>query len=75
MGPPGYHKMQRTPLGAWRSLVARLLWEQEVPSSNLGAPTNDFKHLERVLVEPVLFCLFSRRWDRRYSLRSAQLIL
>ena len=25
--------------GAWRSLVARLLWEQEVPSSNLGAPT------------------------------------
>ena len=25
--------------GAWRSPVARLLWEQEVPSSNLGAPT------------------------------------
>ena len=25
--------------GAWRSLVARLLREQEVPSSNLGAPT------------------------------------
>ena len=25
--------------GAWRSLVARLLWEQEVPGSNPGAPT------------------------------------
>ena len=25
--------------GAWRSLVAHLLWEQRVPSSNLGAPT------------------------------------
>src|SRR6202020_2855922 len=24
--------------GAWRSLVARLLWEQEVPGSNPGAP-------------------------------------
>ena len=56
-------------------LKGDLIWEQEVPSSNLGAPTNDFKHLERVLVEPVLFCLFSRRWDRRYSLRSVQLIL
>ncbi|MGD9114569.1 MAG: hypothetical protein PVI77_19555, partial [Desulfobacterales bacterium] len=56
-----------------------------VPSSNLGAPTkfnsnplaptNKFKHLERVLVGPVLFFLFSRRRDRRYSLRSALLIL
>src|SRR6185436_18991993 len=26
------------PSGAWRSLVARLLWEQEVPGSNPGAP-------------------------------------
>ena len=25
--------------GAWRSLVARLVRDQEVPSSNLGAPT------------------------------------
>ena len=25
--------------GAWRSSVARLLWEQEVPGSNPGAPT------------------------------------
>ncbi len=24
--------------GAWRSPVARLLWEQEVPGSNPGAP-------------------------------------
>ena len=42
--------------------------------SNPLAPTNDFKHLERVLVESVLFFLFSRRCDRRYSLKSAQLI-
>ncbi len=61
-------------LGAWRSLVARLLWEQEVGGSNPLAPTNNFNDLEWVLVESVLFCLFSRRWDRRYSLRSAQLI-
>jgi hypothetical protein len=26
--------------GAWRSLVARLPWAQEVPGSNPGAPTN-----------------------------------
>ena len=26
--------------GAWRSSVARLLWEQEVPGSNPGAPTS-----------------------------------
>ena len=25
--------------GAWRSLVAHLLWEQDVGSSNLSAPT------------------------------------
>jgi hypothetical protein len=27
------------PFGVWRSPVARLLWEQEVPGSNPGAPT------------------------------------
>ena len=26
-------------VGAWRSLVARLPWAQEVPGSNPGAPT------------------------------------
>jgi hypothetical protein len=26
-------------------MVINLIWEQEVPSSNLGAPTNNFKHL------------------------------
>ncbi len=27
-------------IGAWRSLVAHLLWEQRVGSSNLSAPTS-----------------------------------
>ena len=39
MDPPGYEEIHTITIGAWRSLVARLLWEQEVPSSNLGAPT------------------------------------
>ena len=60
-----------TEIGAWRSLVARLLWEQEVGCSNHPAPTNNFNHLKRVLVESVLFFIKNRRWDRRYSLRSA----
>jgi hypothetical protein len=51
-----------------------LLWEQEVVRPRRIAPTNNFNHLKRVLMEPVLFCLFSRRWDRRYSLKSTQLI-
>ncbi|GEM_PF-1631081 len=33
------------PFGAWRSLVARLPWAQEVPGSNPGAPTNVFDNL------------------------------
>jgi hypothetical protein len=33
------------PFGAWRSLVARLPWAQEVPGSNPGAPTNVFAKL------------------------------
>jgi len=33
-----------------------MLWEQEVPSSNLGAPTNNFKYLE--LIFKCFFCGF-----------------
>ncbi len=32
--------------GAWRSLVARLLWEQDAGSSNLFAPTSDINSLD-----------------------------
>jgi hypothetical protein len=32
-------------IGAWRSLVARLLWEQEVGGSNPLAPTNKIKNI------------------------------
>ena len=31
-------RCRRATYGAWRSSVARLLWEQEVPGSNPGAP-------------------------------------
>ena len=34
------HCGKKDPYGAWRSPVARLLWEQEVPGSNPGAPTD-----------------------------------
>jgi hypothetical protein len=39
---------RRNIIGAWRSLAARLLWEQEVGGSNPLAPTNKIKHLEIV---------------------------
>ena len=32
-------------IGAWRSLVAHLLWEQGVGGSNPLAPTSNFKYL------------------------------
>ena len=35
-----YHCDKMKDVGAWRSLVAHLLWEQGVLSSNLSAPTN-----------------------------------
>ena len=43
--------------GAWRSLVARLPWAQEVPGSNPGAPTNFLKSLH----------VFNRRWNRHWD--------
>ncbi len=42
LGPSGripYTYWRIVKNGAWRSPVARLLWEQEVPGSNPGAPT------------------------------------
>ena len=38
-------KLQYRWVGPWRSLVARFLGVEEVPSSNLGGPTNDSKNL------------------------------
>ena len=39
-------------LGVWRSLVARLLWEQDVGSSNLFTPTiNEIPAVEASLGE------------------------
>ena len=37
-GPMDSPSIPSGPHGAWRSSVARLLWEQEVPGSNPGAP-------------------------------------
>jgi hypothetical protein len=34
-------------VGAWRSLVAHLLWEQRVVCSNQTAPTNKIKDLRQ----------------------------
>ncbi len=40
-----YRSFAALTFGAWRSPVSRLLWEQEVVSSNLAAPTEG--HLAR----------------------------
>jgi hypothetical protein len=40
-GDPGYNLFFH--IGAWRSLVAHLLWEQGVGGSNPLAPTNKVK--------------------------------
>ena len=40
-------------VGAWRSLVARLLWEQEAPGSNPGAPTNYYAGRSQRAVGPL----------------------
>jgi hypothetical protein len=34
--------------GTWRSLVAHLLWEQGVASSNLAVPTNENVNIQAV---------------------------
>ena len=40
LGKKGGSRTSRRPtIGEWRSLAARLLWEQEVPGSNPGSPT------------------------------------
>ena len=39
-------------VGAWRSLVARLPWAQEVRGSNPRAPTNQFTNLATGLFRP-----------------------
>ena len=35
------HPVKMAAIGAWRSLVAHLLWEQRVGGSNPSAPTNN----------------------------------
>ncbi len=42
-------------IGAWRRLVARLLWEQDAGCSNHLAPTRDFKGIGRVRPIPFIF--------------------
>jgi|HubBroStandDraft_1064217.scaffolds.fasta_scaffold654997_2 hypothetical protein len=43
-GTPDCGKLRE--FGLWRSLVARLLGVQEVPSSNLGSPTKFLNNLQ-----------------------------
>ncbi len=43
-------------VGAWRSLVARLLWEQDAGGSNPPAPTSKFKPLRYTLRKGFFRC-------------------
>ena len=47
-------------IGAWRSLVAHLLWEQDVGGSNPLAPTRIFKGQKRVRRKTQLALFLSR---------------
>jgi hypothetical protein len=42
-------------IGAWRSLVARLLWEQKVPGSSPGAPTKPLQDKGFRTIRPEVF--------------------
>ncbi len=44
-----YTRIKETGVGAWRSLVAHLLWEQGAGGSNPSAPTNVFNRLRPVV--------------------------
>ena len=78
-------KFTNTPFYRLILLLAILFWEQEVGCSNpfirnilrfsnYAWRTNYFNNLERFRAEPVIFCPFSICRDRRYSLKSTQLI-
>ena len=56
-------------IGAWRSLVARLLWEQEAGGSNPSAPTNVFSKLQRNNSHRALLCQHSVNEMAQLALR------
>ena len=58
--------------GAWRSLVARLLWEQEVLGSNPGAPTMaTYHHGSRELQDRFDTRRLADRLDERFVQRAS----